>query len=208
MLPTAIPRHLIFAGNLARQFRRGAVGDDPSLSEENHPAGKLVRLIQIVGGDQDCRVLAARHTADQPVKFASGARIQAGGGFVEEQQFRSANGPDRLVQPSLLTAGEHPDCACRLFGQPDCDQQLIDVPWRPNLLGGVLRVVRLLIPPQLSHAPLAVIAPGLHHDSHSRPQAGAIQHDSGPKVLTLHDTVWINKPAEQAGAQTATKLAA
>ena len=72
----------------------GSLGDDPAAVKDRDPVGKLVGLVQILGGQED-RDAAGDQVADAVPHRAAAARIQAGRGLVEE---------DHLGEPTSVIA--------------------------------------------------------------------------------------------------------
>ncbi|MGX1484755.1 hypothetical protein RKD45_003831 [Streptomyces griseus] len=69
-----------------RDFRESGVSlrDDAALVEDGDAVGELVGLVQVLGGEQD-RGAPAGEVADDLPELAAAARVEAGGGFVEEE---------------------------------------------------------------------------------------------------------------------------
>jgi hypothetical protein len=66
---------------------RGALGDHPAGVDDGDPVGQLIGLIEILGGEQDGGA-AGDQGADGVPHLASGARIEARGRLIEEDQRR------------------------------------------------------------------------------------------------------------------------
>jgi len=77
----------VAAGNAALQLCGGSFGDDPALVEHRDPVGQLVCLVEVLGGEQDGDPRRSKLTNDLP-HGAAAARVQAGGGLVEENHPR------------------------------------------------------------------------------------------------------------------------
>ncbi|CAM5269534.1 hypothetical protein STENM223S_02555 [Streptomyces tendae] len=65
----------------------GALGDHPALVDHGDPGRELVGLVQVLRGQQDGGALCDDRAHDVPHLVAA-ARVEAGGGLVEEQQVR------------------------------------------------------------------------------------------------------------------------
>ena len=77
------------AGDLLLELGRGAVGDHPPAVQDGDPVGQAVRLLQVLGGQQHRHPLRGQLGHDLPHRLAA-ARVQAGGGLVQEDH----RGPD------------------------------------------------------------------------------------------------------------------
>ena len=93
--------------------------------QDQDPVGELLRLVQVVGGEQDRGVLQIGQPVHQIVEVPPGGRVEAGGRLVQEQQFRPADDADRHVEPPSLTAGQRGDLLVAVLGQPDRLDQLV-----------------------------------------------------------------------------------
>src|SRR5262249_56991661 len=73
------------AGDAALELLGAALGDDPALVEDRDPIGEMIRLVQVLRGEED-RDATGGETADDLPYVAPGARVEAGGRLVEEDQ--------------------------------------------------------------------------------------------------------------------------
>ena len=89
----------VAAGDAALQLGGGSFGDDPALVEHRDPVGQLVRLVEVLGGEQDGDPGRGELADDLP-HGATAARVQAGGGLVEEDHPGLADQGHRQVEPS------------------------------------------------------------------------------------------------------------
>jgi hypothetical protein len=89
--------------------KRGDRGlfDDPAAVDENDFLGDAPGLAEIVGGHQNARA-AGGDLADDAFHLAAAGRVEAGGRFVEDQQF-GLQRPGACQRDALLfAAGEQP----------------------------------------------------------------------------------------------------
>jgi hypothetical protein len=89
----------VAARDAALQFGGGSFGDDPALVEHRDPVGQLVCLVEVLGGEQDGDPGGGQRADDLP-HGATAARVQAGGGLVEEDHPGPADESHRQVEPS------------------------------------------------------------------------------------------------------------
>src|SRR6266511_4300317 len=118
--------------------------------------GELLRLVHVVGGEQD-RLAEVAQALHQLPRAAPGRGIEAGGRLVEEEQVGVADDAEGEVQAALLAAGQRPGPRRPLVAETD----------HVDHLGGVARV-RVVAAEQrddLLDAQLAVDAGGLEHDA-------------------------------------------
>src|SRR3712207_6699940 len=101
---TGGPAHFCGGRELAGELVGTAVGDDPPLVEHQNPVGDLFSLIQVVGRDQERRVVEIGQAMDQIVEVALCVWIEACGGFVEKNELGSAHDPDGDVEATPLPA--------------------------------------------------------------------------------------------------------
>src|SRR6266545_4264611 len=135
---------------------RAALGDDPAGRDDRHAVGQVLRLVHVVGGEQD-RLAEVAQALHQLPRAAPGRGIEAGGRLVEEEQVGVADDAEGEVQAALLAAGQRPGPRRPLVAETD----------HVDHLGGVARV-RVVAAEQrddLLDAQLAVDAGGLEHDA-------------------------------------------
>ena len=101
-------------------------GDDPAVGQDQDAVGELLRLVEVVGGEQDRRALEVREPVHEVVELAPRVRVEAGGRLVEEQQLRPPDDPDRHVEAPALPAGERDDLLVGELGQADHLEQRVD----------------------------------------------------------------------------------
>ena len=76
------------AAELRLELVGGAVGDDPALVDHGDAVGQLVRLLQILRGEQNGRA-AADQRAHRLPHLGTAARVEPGRRLVEEQHLRA-----------------------------------------------------------------------------------------------------------------------
>src|SRR5579863_7031247 len=102
-------------GDAAFKLIGGPLGNQLPLIENRDPASELVRLIQVLRGEQD-RDTAGYKLADDLPHGVAAARIQAGGWLIEENDAGVADLGHREVESSPHTAGVGDG---QLFGRVD-----------------------------------------------------------------------------------------
>ena len=88
----------------ALELLRRAGGDDRAVVEDRDPVRELVRLVEVLGGQED-RHAAGRQRADDLPHRAPAARVQARRRLVEEDHARVADERHGQVEPALHAAG-------------------------------------------------------------------------------------------------------
>jgi hypothetical protein len=86
----------------------------------------VLGLVEVVGGEDD-RGAAAGERGDERPELAARLRVEAGGGLVEEEQFRVAEDAQRDVEPAALAAGEVAGPGAALLVQPDGGDDLVGI---------------------------------------------------------------------------------
>jgi hypothetical protein len=103
----------VTAEDAAFEFVGGLLGHQLPPIEHCEPAGELVRLIQVLRGEQD-RDATGREVADNLPHRVATARIQSGGRLVEEDDARVADQGHRQVEPAphapRVGGGQLPGC--------------------------------------------------------------------------------------------------
>ncbi len=102
------------AADRGLQLVRGALGDLGAAVDDRDAAGQLVGLVEVLGREQHGAALADQ-LADRVPHLAAGARVEAGGRLVEEDQRGPGDQAGREVEPAAHAAGELPDL---LVGAP------------------------------------------------------------------------------------------
>ena len=97
--------------------------NDQSPRDHRHPVGKVLRLVHVVGRQQD-RLAELAQVVDRPPGPAPGRGIEPGRRFVEKDQVGVTHDPQDQLQPALLPAGQGFDPGVRLLGDADDLHQL------------------------------------------------------------------------------------
>ena len=92
--------------------------------DDGDPVADLLRLGEIVGGEQD-RVSLLLHAGDLAAQVAAGLRIEARRRLIEEHQLRCVDEGQRQREPLALTARERVERGIRLLGQREARQQRV-----------------------------------------------------------------------------------
>ena len=90
------------------------------------PVGELLRLVEVVGRQQD-RLAELAQRADQRPGVPPRRRVEAGRRLVEEDEVGIADERDAEVEPPLLAARERLHLRVPLLGEPDEPDHLVDV---------------------------------------------------------------------------------
>ena len=85
-----------------------ALGDLDAAVDDRDPVGELVGLVEVLRGQQD-RAAVADELADGVPHLTAGARVEAGGRLVEEDQRRPGDQAGGQVEPATHAAGEGGD---------------------------------------------------------------------------------------------------
>ena len=86
------------AAQLALELVRAALGHDPAAVDDGQPAGQPVRLLQVVGGEQDGQALGAGQVGDLGPHVGPDLGVEAGRGLVQEQH------PRRWISPMATSS--------------------------------------------------------------------------------------------------------
>ena len=102
-------RKLTFAGRLlaVADLARPPGGDDPAAGDDRHPVREPLRLVHVVGGQEDGLAELAQ-TRRSPPRPGGGRRVEAGRRLVEEEQLGVADQRDADVETAQLAAREAP----------------------------------------------------------------------------------------------------
>ncbi len=98
-------------------------GDDLAGGDDRHPVGEPLRLVHVVGGEED-RLAEVAQARDHVPELAPGGGVEAGRRLVEEEQLGVADQRHADVEPPLLAAGE---LARPLVGFPSRPTSAIDL---------------------------------------------------------------------------------
>ena len=111
--------------------RRGVVGDDQAVVDDDHPVGDRVGLLEVVGGQHDRGAVLRVQPLDLLLEVGPVLRVEAGRRLVEEQQPRRVHQADRDVEPAALAAGQGRDRAVGVLGEVERLDQLVGPAPRP-----------------------------------------------------------------------------
>jgi len=109
--------HEGIATDLTGQRGRGAGRDHLTRAQDDQTVGEVLRLVHVVGGEEDRRPLVAEALDHRP-EVAPSLRIEPGRGLVEEQELGVADDAERHVDPAPLATRERPDAGVVLLAQP------------------------------------------------------------------------------------------
>ena len=104
--PSTPMRHDV-ARHLALQLVRGALGHDQPVVDDGEAIGERVRLLEVVGGQEDRRPLLAEGP-DLVPHACPRLRVEAGGRLVEEQHGRPMDDAEADVEPAAHAARVRP----------------------------------------------------------------------------------------------------
>ena len=93
--------------------------------DDRHPVGEALRLVHVVGGEED-RLAEVAQAGDHVPGLAPRRGVEAGGRLVEEEQLGVADQRHADVEAALLAAGEPAGPVVRLALQPDQLDHLVD----------------------------------------------------------------------------------
>jgi len=105
------------AGGLL-QFERRAFADDFSVVDDGDAVAKALGFFDVVGGEDD-GFLVALELFDDVVNFAADLWVEAGGGFVEENDFGIVDERDGESEALLLAAGKLGVESIAFFFEPE-----------------------------------------------------------------------------------------
>ncbi len=101
----------------------GALGDDLAVVDNRDAVGELVGLVQVLGGQQHGGARGHQRAHDLP-NLVAAARVQTGGGFVEEDQLGGDHDAGRDVDPPPHATGIGLHLPSASFGQTERVEQL------------------------------------------------------------------------------------
>ena len=107
--------------DLGLQRSRGAGGDDAAVVEHDEVVGELLGLLEVLGGQQHGGAVGGQRT-DLVPDLVAVARVEPGGGLVEEQHVRPADEAHGEVEPAAHAAGvgaDPPSCGVGEAEPPD-----------------------------------------------------------------------------------------
>ena len=115
------------AGQVApAECGRRSLFDDLAGRDDGDPVGELLRLVHVVGGEQDRGAQGGQLPDDLPGAAPCG-RVEAGRRLVEEQDPGVPDDAEGEIQPPLLPAGQRLDLALLLAGEADEPDHLADI---------------------------------------------------------------------------------
>ena len=106
------------------QLVPGALGDHPAVVDHGDPIRELVRLLEVLGGQQERRSLADELAHDRPDLVAA-ARVEPGRRLVEEEDPRPRQQARREVEPAAHPAGVGARRAVGGVGEVEALEQLV-----------------------------------------------------------------------------------
>jgi hypothetical protein len=110
------------AGDAPFEVSRGTLGDDAAPVKHRDAAGELVGLLQVLRGEQNGDALGDE-IADELPHGVAAARVQAGGGLVEEDQPRLPHQRHRDVEAARHAAGVSGRGSLRRLGKVEALKQ-------------------------------------------------------------------------------------
>ena len=119
------PRLHCGAPDLSLELLRRPLGDDVAAVDDPDPVGEHVRLLQVLGGEEDGHALAFGEPCDLTPERAAALGIKAGCRLVEEERGRLVDERERQVEPALHSARVALDLAVGGARQPDALEKLL-----------------------------------------------------------------------------------
>ena len=89
----------VATGNKTFELVRCSLGDQTPIAENAYGVGQFVRLVEVLGGEED-RDTRRREVTNYRPHFVAASRVQAGGGFVEKDDVRFRDEAHRDVESS------------------------------------------------------------------------------------------------------------
>ena len=102
-----------------------AAGDDLAAGDDRHPVGEPLRLVHVVGGEDD-RLAEVAQAGDRLPGLAPRRGVEAGRRLVEEEQLGVADQGHADVEATLLTARQLARAGLGLALQADQLDHLVD----------------------------------------------------------------------------------
>src|SRR5690606_2964517 len=138
---------------LVRQFVRFAQRNQPAALHHADTITQALRLRQIVGAQKYGAALFAAEADNHVVDLAGHYRIEAGGGFIEEQDFRVVDQGTRQRQPLLHALAVATNFLAGAICKAECFQQMSN----PGCLVGGWHTVQIGIDRQVGIAAQTLI---------------------------------------------------
>src|SRR5947207_3685403 len=151
-------------GRPSAQLPRGPDRENAPILDDRDPVGELLRLVEVVGGQQD-RLAEIAQLAHRLPCAAARLRIEAGRGLVEEHQLGVPDECEREVQPPQLAARELAAANVGLGAEAGELQHVIDI--------ARVRVEARPVAQGLARGDVAVKAARLQHDADPLAQRAA-----------------------------------
>ena len=159
MPSTATPMQpkLIVVGWLSRSPRSSGVpaATISPAGDDRHPVGEPLRLVHVVGGEEDGLAEVAQ-AGDHVPGLAPRRGVEAGRRLVEEEQLGVADQRHADVEAALLAAGETAGAGVRLAAEADQLDRLLDRPRRAVVAG--------VEPERLAHGQVGIESAALQDD--------------------------------------------
>ena len=119
--------------DLGLELVGGALGDLDAAVDDRDPVGELVGLVEVLRGQQH-RAALGDQVADGVPHLAAGARVEAGGRLVEEDQRRPGDQAGGQVEPAPHATGELRDLLVAGVLEAEPAEQLLGGRARPLLV--------------------------------------------------------------------------
>jgi hypothetical protein len=106
------------------ELRGRAIGDDPALVDDRDAVGQPVRLLEVLGGEQQCAALGDELLDHMP-QVAATRRVEPGRRLVEEEHGRAVDQRGGQVEPAPHAAGVGLGRAIGGVAEPEPLEQLV-----------------------------------------------------------------------------------
>ena len=124
-LPAAVAVGDPVVGGPGAQVPRRTDSEDAAVLDDRDSVGELLRLVEIVGCEED-RLAQSAEVSHRLPRPPAGLGVEARGRLVEEDQLGVADQREREVEPPQLPAGELADPSAGALLQPRQRQDLLD----------------------------------------------------------------------------------
>ncbi len=149
----------------AEELVRGAFHDNFALDHDGDAVGEVLGFVHVVGGEKD-GLTEILEVPDHAPSVPTGGGIEAGGGFVEEQEIRVAGEADSDVEATLLTAREFLDAGLAVGAEAGGLEHVFEV----HRVG----VVATIEVDGLFHVEVGLDAGGLEDDADALAEGGLL----------------------------------
>src|SRR5207302_10840491 len=119
------------AAQSGQERRRRIEGDDPPGVDDREPVAELLRLVEVVGGEQDRHLGPFAQAGDRVEELRPDERIEADRGLVQEQDAWRRDERPRDLEPSPLAPAVAADVTVEELGEAERVPELVDP--RPRL---------------------------------------------------------------------------